>query len=325
MEQLKVKPRTKIGYIAVPVLIYFAISLIVQSIYQFFLMTKVIMDYMKVSPELQELMKNANTSFSTLMENMNEFLTPEVIMELTLQLNELTFQHITYIGLISGIISIPVLVVYMRKDKKNFLKCGVQLPQKEKLWKYAIIPVAGICLCVAGNNLIKLSQLSQYSELYEKTSTGLYSASFGIQLVALGIVAPIAEELLFRGVVFNRLKVSLSVKMAAIWSSLVFAAFHVNLVQFIYALIMGLALAWIYEQYGSIKAPILFHIFANITSVVLTQQDIFMWIFEEPLRVGIITVGCATLAAVCYVVISNITEKPVEEVVTPETTDSQQI
>ncbi len=325
MGQLTGRPRTKMGYIVVPVLIYFAINLIVQSVYQIFLMSKVLLDYMEVSSELQQLMTDTTTSFSAMIKGINEFMTPEVVMELSTRLNDLTFQHITYIGLISAAISIPILMLYMRKDRKTFVGRGIKLPQKEKLWKYVCIPVAGICLCVACNNLIKLSNLAQYSQLYEQTSDGFYSASVGVQLLAIGVLIPIAEELLFRGVVFNRLKVTLSVKTAAIWSSLIFAAFHVNMVQFLYALVMGIALAWVYEQYGSIKAPIILHVFANITSLILTQQDIFMWIFESPIRMGIITVSCATLTAVCYVVISNITEKRVEQVVETEMIDSTRL
>ena len=63
---------------------------------------------------------------------------------------------------------------------------------------------------------------------------------------------------------------------------------------------------YVYEKYGSVKAPILAHITANILSVVGTQFQWFDWLFEDPMRVGISTVLCAFIASSIYVMIQRL-------------------
>lgn len=93
---------------------------------------------------------------------------------------------------------------------------------------------------------------------------------------------------------------------AAIYSSLVFAVMHGNLVQILYGFIMGMLFANLYERYSSVKAPIMAHIVVNILSVVATEYKVFDWLFEEPMRVGVSTVLCAAIGATMYVIIQKI-------------------
>lgn len=63
----------------------------------------------------------------------------------------------------------------------------------------------------------------------------------------------------------------INVKAAVIVSALFFGAFHGNLVQFVYAFIIGLMLAYVYEKFKTIWAPVIFHIGANLISVLITE------------------------------------------------------
>ena len=93
---------------------------------------------------------------------------------------------------------------------------------------------------------------------------------------------------------------------AALYSAVIFSLLHGNMVQMIYALFLGVIYAYMYEKYGSVKAPILAHITANILSVVGTQFQWFDWLFEDPMRVGISTVLCAFIASSIYVMIQRL-------------------
>ncbi len=93
--------------------------------------------------------------------------------------------------------------------------------------------------------------------------------------------------------------------MAIFWSSLIFGAYHGNIVQFIYAFLCGVALAWSYEKFGTVIAPIVGHICMNLVSLILTQYDLFVWMFADPIRMTVITVSSATVAATCYVLFTN--------------------
>ncbi len=88
-------------------------------------------------------------------------------------------------------------------------------------------------------------------------------------LVVLSIVilAPIAEEVFFRGVVFNAWRREGGRRWAFIGSSILFAIIHISVVALVPIFLLGLALAWIYERTGNLLAPIAMHATVNGISV----------------------------------------------------------
>lgn len=92
-----------------------------------------------------------------------------------------------------------------------------------------------------------------------------------MEIVSAVIAAPILEELLFRGMIYRRLRDFCNAKLAIIISAVFFGVFHGNLVQFVYAFIIGLMLAYVYEKMKTIWAPIVFHVGANLLSVLITE------------------------------------------------------
>lgn len=98
-------------------------------------------------------------------------------------------------------------------------------------------------------------------------------------LVVLVVIflAPVAEELFFRGVVFNAWLREGGVRWAFIGSTLLFALIHLSIAAFVPILLLGFALAWIYRRTQSLLAPIALHATFNGISVVLvllTRFDI---------------------------------------------------
>lgn len=90
---------------------------------------------------------------------------------------------------------------------------------------------------------------------------------YGIPLVArmlcYELIAPVAEELLFRQVIFARLRNIVPLWIAIVVSALAFGIYHGTPVQVIYAFIMGIFLALVYERTGNLLFPVLFHMIAN--------------------------------------------------------------
>jgi len=78
----------------------------------------------------------------------------------------------------------------------------------------------------------------------------------------------------------------------------------------IYGTLCGLLLAYLYEKYGSIKAPIFAHMLMNIVACLLTDVDGFTWMFSNPIRMALITIGCAALASTVFLGIRKIEEQP---------------
>ena len=89
-------------------------------------------------------------------------------------------------------------------------------------------------------------------------------------LLSTCVAAPLAEEMVFRVVIYRRLRRETGFWMAAAVSSLLFALYHGNLPQGIYALLVGAVLAFLMESYQAALAPVLAHMAANLLSVLLT-------------------------------------------------------
>ena len=82
------------------------------------------------------------------------------------------------------------------------------------------------------------------------------------------ILAPIAEELLFRGAIQGYLLRNFGNPVWAIsFSALLFGVVHGNLEQLFFASVLGLALGWVYYRTGSLVPSILMHFVNNALSV----------------------------------------------------------
>jgi len=90
-----------------------------------------------------------------------------------------------------------------------------------------------------------------------------------VAVLAIVILAPIAEELFFRGIVFNAFLREGGTRMAYIGSAAMFAVIHLSLVALLPIFLLGLALAWVYHRSGSMLAPIAMHAVVNGISVAI--------------------------------------------------------
>jgi len=88
-------------------------------------------------------------------------------------------------------------------------------------------------------------------------------------VLAVVILAPIAEEVFFRGVVFNAWLREHGRRWAIIGSSALFALIHASVVAVVPIFLLGLALAWVYQRTGNLLAPIAMHATVNGISVAL--------------------------------------------------------
>ena len=94
-------------------------------------------------------------------------------------------------------------------------------------------------------------------------------------IVSAVIVAPIVEEIFFRGFVFNILKKHAGILPAALACGLFFGAVHISLVQCIILTVFGIVQCFLYEHTRSILYPILLHMLFNgisMTALILFRQ-----------------------------------------------------
>ena len=104
-----------------------------------------------------------------------------------------------------------------------------------------------------------------------------YRLARTLQLLALMAVAvaPVAEETLFRGILYPAIKAAGYPRLALWGTSILFGASHVNLVTFLPLTFLALALTWLYEKTDNLTAPILAHSLfntANFFQLVIERQ-----------------------------------------------------
>lgn len=194
---------------------------------------------------------------------------------LTQYLIDVTYEQVLLLTLLSGLGTIPFLIFFYRRDiRKEKLENKYVRYKRENIGKYLLIIPFGIFNMLWANLFVSLLTLIMPDfmlESYASTETAIYGSSFAMQLLTAGIVAPIVEELIFRGLVYKRLKKMTGLIVAAVLSALLFGIFHGNWVQAPYAMILGLVCVFVYEKYKSVIAPILLHMSANVFAVILSS------------------------------------------------------
>ena len=194
---------------------------------------------------------------------------------------------------IAAFFSIFILLRMYFKDYRMrrfvFDKKSVAAP-----WYLILIPV-GALISLSGNLLINLSNLTEVSGNFEQAQELLFSGPFVIQIIGIGIIIPMCEELIYRGLIFMRMRQYCNVNLAIGLSALLFAVFHGNIVQGIYAFVTGVLFAYIYEKYGSLKAPMLAHISANLLSLGLSCINLTFDNWNMVLIAGIAAAAAALL------------------------------
>lgn len=92
-----------------------------------------------------------------------------------------------------------------------------------------------------------------------------------ITLLFAGILAPICEEIMFRGIIIDKLR-KYGDTAAIVTAAILFGLFHGNLFQCFYAAALGLALGYLKVRTNSLRYSILLHMIINITGGVLLPQ-----------------------------------------------------
>ena len=121
----------------------------------------------------------------------------------------------------------------------------------------------GFLFCMGLNYLVKVLNLINYSPAYKKIISVATDDKLIIRIIAACIVAPILEELVYRGILFYKLNLALPKILAILISAAVFGVAHFNLVQGVYAGLLGVVFAIIYDKTGDLWMSILAHATAN--------------------------------------------------------------
>lgn len=92
-----------------------------------------------------------------------------------------------------------------------------------------------------------------------------------ILILSVAVVAPIYEEVIFRGILLKGMAKKLNPVIALVASALLFALVHLNIPQGINAFLLGLVIGFIYLKMGSIYLSIFAHFVNNFLALSLSS------------------------------------------------------
>lgn len=228
-------------------------------------------------------------------------------------LNQAILQEYPRIAVFQSLILIPVYAIYLFIQRRD---------DARTVWLYRVktvdvLPAVAIMIGALGltNLLFNLLQwLSQSQPLIKElvddyiAQSRAYTSDSGFFWLILGIsvLAPISEELLFRGIVQGELRKAMPEWLAVIIQAVLFALFHMQPIQILYviapALLLGAAYAWT----RSLWVPIIMHITFNFMGSALPAwigEDNFLSSVIGYVEIAFIAVG--TLAAIFLAVRSR--------------------
>ena len=161
--------------------------------------------------------------------------------------------------------------------------------RRDSRFLMSILPLGTLSLCVLLNLLL--------SESGPASEVPVSSAAIPAAAAVYGLLTPFIEELVYRGIIWYRLRKGFSPLQAAILSSLLFGVAHAQIRQGIYAFIMGSVFAVSYEMTRRFEVPFLLHCTCNLT--VLAASSAGFWdLFRTP--VWVIFFLTASLAVFVY-------------------------
>lgn len=170
-------------------------------------------------------------------------------------------------------------------------------------WRYPALLVFSVASVVFFNTLMSLSGLAEQSGAYQETAQRQYAVSLGMGLLLYAGISALVEEVVFRFLLYNRLRRSCGrVAFGVVASAFLFGVYHGNIVQGVYAFVLGVLIACAYVYFDNFFAPVLFHGVGNAVIFLSNEipgmygivfSPVMFWVF------GLITAaGCLYFASV---------------------------
>ncbi|MDZ5000433.1 CPBP family intramembrane metalloprotease, partial [Clostridium perfringens] len=191
--------------------------------------------------------------------------------------------------------SIVTVLVFMLiyKIRKKKLKEEILL-RKTNSTNIIIAAGLGLSVWLFNSGVLTLIQnnglLPSYFAKMEEMLSPLSDGSVFIAILTVGIVAPFAEEFLFRGVVYKTLSKNISLKWTIVIQGILFGIYHGNLIQGIYAAFLGIIFGFVTYKTKSLIPAIIMHMVNNTIAVIL-PAFISEYLMSTGTNIGFIVVG----------------------------------
>ncbi len=226
---------------------------------------------------------------------------------MTLEMQTFLLENQNVLLMISGALTLLFLLVFFKCRKKSFGK-EVQL---EKLDKRMVLPciIMGWSFSLLVSSVLNVISLPQeLVQSYAESSQGIVEGNYFVRILATVVLIPMVEEVIFRGLIYTRLRKAMNVPVAILVSSLVFGVMHGHILWISYTFIGGILFAVVMEKTKSLKASILLHMALNSVSAVIGGIEITGLLAYVVILVALILI----VGALCFVVKNSDAEEVVD-------------
>lgn len=168
------------------------------------------------------------------------------------------------LSFVSALIIVLSLALFFASQKKSVSKAFYA--GKPKASALALCFAIGISLNFTASYIISLLP-EKLLESYGEATEGLSDGHIVWYILAVVIMAPVVEELIFRSMMISRFSTAVGNTVAIIFSSIIFGAVHGHIVWSLYAFAIGLLFGVIFTRSRSVLASIAAHVGFNIVSI----------------------------------------------------------
>lgn len=176
-----------------------------------------------------------------------------------------------------------VWLIFKIRKKKFFAEIGLSKPDPRYIPDAIVI---GATLNVVISALFDVIPFPQsWWDSYDAAAMSLEEVNVAT-VIAISVVAPIAEEVLFRGLVFTRASRGLGIYVGAVVSSVLFGLMHGAIIWGIYAALLGLIFVFVYVRTRSLFYAMLVHFSFNTVSFFFDKISVSMIVISSILLVA---------------------------------------
>lgn len=166
---------------------------------------------------------------------------------------------------------------------KNFKNLFVEKTRNEILYVFAInLIFAFLFTClISGLDLMIGFYDPSWVSGFDIDSVDISAGAFLLSAIGSIIFAPVLEELVFRGVLFNRMKIRIGIIPAMIITSFIFAIGH-DFGGITSAFLFGLCMCILYLKTDNILVPMSVHFINNLVATLLELTQLNLFIAQLP-------------------------------------------
>lgn len=197
-----------------------------------------------------------------------QFVDDTPVEEMALMFIDRTESLYIFLGWLIGL-SIIFIALKLAKQKPF-----MNLSSKIRYFNTIMCIVIGFGMVFLTNGTVNsVNEYYSINSFFGVDFEGMYTLGLAQSLIFIGVLMPIFEEILFRGLIMGQLLKLGSKWIGIITQSLLFAFSHFSLIQGFYVFLLGLITGYAVTKTKSIKSGIVIHIIFNVANIYLYNRN----------------------------------------------------